>query len=74
VSDLSSLDPEARRLIERLQREHRAARESGAEPPGVIHEPLSSAARAVLADWVTSGDYDRAVAAFTARDPDISTQ
>lgn len=35
---------------------------------------LSPAARAALADWVASGDYDRAVAEITADDPDLATQ
>lgn len=71
--DLSSLDPEHRRLIERLQREVREEQAGLPVPPLEIPH-LSSAARAVLSDWVTSGDYDRAVAEITADDPDIATQ
>jgi hypothetical protein len=37
-------------------------------------EGLSPAIRAAVADWVDSGDYDRAVAEIVADDPDLQTQ
>jgi hypothetical protein len=68
------LDPE---LVERVERARAQARQRGElldGPSGISGRDLSSAARAALADWVASGDYDRIVGEITAGDPDIETQ
>jgi len=68
------LSPE---LSEAVERARAAAEESGEllvapySPPAT---PLPPEARAALADWVASGDYDRVVAELTADDPDLATQ
>ena len=68
------LDPELLSVVERARR---LARERGELVDGPSASPtgdLSPAARGALADWVASGDYDRAVAEITANDPDLATQ
>lgn len=68
------LDPELQRVVERARA---AARERGElldEPSGIAGDDLSPEAKAALAEWVSSGDYDRIVAEITANDPDIATQ
>ncbi len=68
------LDPEVQRVVERARA---AAREHGElldGPSGIAGADLSPEAKAALAEWVTSGDYDRVVAEITANDPDIATQ
>lgn len=67
------LDPALQRTVERARA---AARERGElldGASGISGHDLSPAARAALADWVASGDYDRIVAEVTAGDPDIAT-
>ncbi len=67
------LDPELQRTIERARA---AARESGElleGPSGIAGIDLPPEAKAALAEWVSSGDYDRIVAEITADDPDIAT-
>ncbi len=68
------LDPELQRVVERARA---AARERGElldGPSGIAGDDLSPEAKAALAEWVSSGDYDRIVAEITANDPDIATQ
>lgn len=74
VATQVKLDPELQRIVERARA---AARERGElvdGPSGIAGDDLSPEARAALADWVASGDYDRIVAEITADDPDIATQ
>ncbi len=68
------LDPEFRETVERARTRARERGELLDGPSGVSGDGLSQEARAALADWVASGDYDRIVAEITAGDPDISTQ
>ncbi len=69
-----ALNPELLSVVERART---LARERGELVDGPSASPtgdLSPAARGALADWVASGDYDRAVAEITANDPDLATQ
>jgi hypothetical protein len=68
------LDPNLERIVERSRAAARVRGELLDGPSGIAGDDLSPAARAVLADWVASGDYDRIVAEITAHDPDIRTQ
>jgi hypothetical protein len=70
----SALEPELRRTVEQARVLARQRGELLDGPSGVAGVDLSPAARAALTDWVTSGDYERAVQAIVADDPDIATQ
>lgn len=68
------LDPELQAVVSRARE---LARESGEllDGPGAPpSEGISPAVRAAVADWVDSGDYDRAVAELVADDPDLQTR
>lgn len=69
-----NLDPDLQAAVERareLARERGELRDGPWSPPS---EPLPESARDALRDWVSSGDYDRAVAEVVAGDPDVQTQ
>ncbi|MCU1498631.1 MAG: hypothetical protein JWM47_2584 [Acidimicrobiales bacterium] len=68
------LDPEFERIVERARAMAIADGEILTEPSYLPPSTLSPEARAALDDWVTSGDFDRAIAEITADDPDIATQ
>lgn len=68
------LDAELRSVVERARSRAREQGELLDTPSGLPSCDLSPAAGAVLADWVASGDYDRAIAEITADDPDLATQ
>lgn len=68
------IDPELQAIVERAREQARRKGELRDEPWAPDHEPLPADARAVLRDWVTSGDYDRAVSAIVANDPDLATE
>lgn len=68
------IDPELQAIVERAREQARRQGELRDEPWAPDHEPLPADARAVLRDWVTSGDYDRAVSAIVANDPDLATE
>ena len=54
-----------------------AAAEAGELRPAPTHAPapvLSPEVRAAVADWRSSGDYDRTVAEIVAGDPDLATE
>lgn len=70
----SALDPELRRTVERARVLARERGELLNGPSGMAGVDLSPGARAALTDWVRSGDYERAVQAILAGDPDIATQ
>lgn len=73
MSTPEQLDPELHSVVERARRQ---ARERGEllVGPASLPTALSATASAVLADWVSSGDYDRAVTEIIADDPDLATQ
>lgn len=74
MSTQERLDPELQSVVERARNE---ACERGDLLDGPSDPPsadLSPAARAALAGWVSSSDYDRAVAEIIADDPDLATQ
>lgn len=74
VATRMKLDPELQAVVERarvLARERGELRDGPGAPPS---DGLSPAVRAAVADWVDSGDYDRAVAEIVADDPDLQTQ
>lgn len=74
VATRMKLDPELQAVVERarvLARERGELRDGPGASPS---EGLSPAVRAAVADWVDSGDYDRAVAELVADDPDLQTQ
>ncbi len=68
------LDPELERIIDDARSRARERGELLTAPTGMVSGGLSDAARAALVDWVSSGDYGRAVEAITADDPDLATQ
>jgi len=68
-----TLDPEFQAVVDRarkLARERGEILDGPGTPPS---EGISPAIRAAIADWVDSGDYDRAVAEVVADDPDLQT-
>jgi hypothetical protein len=68
------LDPELQAAVERARD---AARERGElldGPAPAPSEGLSSQARAALAGWVDSGDYDRSVAEIVSDDPGLQSR
>ncbi len=68
------LDPELQARVERA-REQASERGELLDGPGTPpSDGLSPTARTVLADWVASGEYDRAVAEIVMDDPDLATQ
>lgn len=68
------MSPELRDAIERARRQARAAGELLEPPTQAPRSPLSAPVRAVLSDWKASGDFDRALAAVVADDPDLATK
>jgi len=69
-----NLDPELQSVVDRarvLARERGELLDGPGTPPS---DGLSPAIRAAVADWLDSGDYDRAVAEIVADDPDLQTQ
>jgi hypothetical protein len=74
MSTQAELGPELQLVVDRARAQARRRGELLDEPSGVPSTDLSDAARAALTDWISSGDYDRAVADITADDPDIATQ
>jgi len=68
------LDGDLERIVDRARAQAQARGELVVAPTGVLSAGLSDAARAALSDWVSSGDYDRAVESITADDPDLATQ
>jgi len=69
-----NLNPELQRVVERARTEARQRGELLDGPSGIAGEDLSPEAKAALAQWVASGDYDRIVAEIAANDPDVATQ
>lgn len=69
-----NLGPELEALVDRLRAEAREQGEIPSTPRSASLDPLPPEARAVLIDWVESGDYDRAVAEIVAGDPDLALQ
>jgi hypothetical protein len=68
------LDPVLQSRVEHA-REQASERGELLDGPGTPpSDGLSPIAQAVLADWVASGDYDRAVAEIVVDDPDLATQ
>lgn len=68
------LDPDLQAVVERaraLARKSGELRDTPWTPPS---GPLPAEAREALRDWVTSGNYDRAVAEVVADDPGLATQ
>lgn len=68
-----TFDPEFQAVVDRARKLARDRGEilDGPGPPP--SEGISPAIRAAIADWVDSGDYDRAVAELVADDPDLQT-
>ena len=70
-----NLGPDLQAVVELARESARASGElldgPGTPPPS---DGLSAAVRAGVADWVDSGDYDRAVAEIVAGDPDLESQ
>ncbi len=68
------LDPELQPVVERARQvacQRGELRDGPGTPPST---GLSPAVRAAVADWVDSGDYDRAVAELVDGDPDLESQ
>lgn len=70
----TALDPELRRTVERARALARERGELLEGPSGIAGADLPDEAKKTLAEWVSSGDYDRTIAELTADDPDIATQ
>lgn len=68
------LDPELQEIVDRARVAARERGELRDEPSGMPANDLSPEAKAAVAQWVASGDYDRVVAEITADDPDLATQ
>lgn len=74
MSTREILDPELQSVVERARDQARQRGELLEGPSDPPSSDLSPAARSALAEWVASGDYDRAVAEIIADDPDLATQ
>lgn len=68
------LDPELQAVVARARELARKSGELLDGPGAPSSDGISPAVRAAVADWVDSGDYDRAVAELVADDPDLQTQ
>jgi len=68
------MSPELRDAIDRARRQARVAGELLDSPTEAPRSPLSALARAALADWKASGDFERTVAVVAADDPDLATR
>ncbi len=74
IANRLTISAELAAVVERARRAAGDAGELRSSPAASPSSPLSPEARAALAEWRTSGDYDRAVAEIVARDPDLATQ
>ena len=74
MSTQVKLDPALQSVVERSREQARKRGELRDGPATFPSGGLSSVAKAALAEWVASGDYDRAVAEITADDPDLAPQ
>ncbi len=66
-------DPEFQAVVDRARQLARGRGEILDGPGTPPSEGISPAVRAAVADWMDSGDYDRAVAEIVADDPDLQT-
>jgi len=67
------MSPALEAAVERARRQAMDAGELLTPAPYVAPD-LDPAVRAALLDWKASGDYERAVAAIAAEDPDLATE
>jgi hypothetical protein len=69
-----TISPELAAVVARARVAAQAAGELRSISGGSSDAGLSPEARAALADWLSSGDYDRAVAEIVADDSDLASQ
>ncbi len=76
VSTMSSrtLSPSLAAAVERARTEALAAGELRNSPVEIPPPPLTADELATIADWRSSGDYDRIVTQLVSDDPDLATQ
>jgi hypothetical protein len=74
MANQRTISPELAAAVARARVAAEEAGELRSTPAGSPNAGLSPEARAALADWRSSGDYDRAVAEIVADDPDLATQ
>ncbi len=68
------LDPDLAQVVARARHRAEAAGELDVAPISEFRSPLSTAARQVLAEWLASGEYRRAVRAVIAEDPELADE
>lgn len=66
--------PHLRQPWERARLEAQSTGELLRGPEGSAESPFDATEREIIASWHSSGGYERAVAEFVDRDPDIATQ
>ena len=74
MANQRTISPELAAVVERARVAAQEAGELRSTPASLPDAGLSPEASAALADWLSSGDYDRAVAEIVADDPDLATQ
>jgi hypothetical protein len=73
MRDRPTLSPELRAAIERAREQLRESGDLLDPPTGPIRSPFPPEVRAILREWVESGDFQRAIDEVTADDPDLQT-
>jgi hypothetical protein len=74
MANQRTISPELAAVVARARAAAEEAGELRSTPFSFPDAGLSPEARAAIADWLSSGDYDRAVAEIVADDPDLATQ
>jgi hypothetical protein len=74
MANRRTISPELAAVVARARLAAQAAGELRSIPRGSPGAGLASDARMTLADWLSSGDYDRAVAKIVADDPELASQ
>ncbi len=69
-----TLSPSLAAAVERARTEALAAGELRNSPVEIPSPPLTADELATIADWRSSGDYDRIVTRLVGDDPDLATQ
>jgi hypothetical protein len=69
-----TMSPALEAAVERARLEAQSTGELLRGPEGSAESPFDATEREIIASWHSSGGYERAVAEFVDRDPDIATQ
>jgi hypothetical protein len=73
MTDGLNLSPELRAAVERAREQLRVSGELLEPPTEPFKSPFPPEVRAILREWIESGDFQRAIDEVTADDPDLQT-